>query len=687
MKKIFLGVAVLIATAFFVPINNISADSIGDSNNNNLLKQKVDERNSKKNKTSDKPIIGPKKPTDEDHKVKNRLGSNVKNSLNQEVNEKPLIKQDNSLDKLSKELIISKLNESNPDMDWVDANLVQNMHMYHENGSLTDFSLGAAHVATDMLTALNLNIVYPLFEKALSVMFDLSAISDGMNNIFLSVQDFSKTSFASSAFKGLVYVFFGVGLVWVYIKNNHSLKSILIILLIFVAGSAWISSGGTVLEKVNNLTSTAQAQVFKATTVQNGGYVDSGTDFQNAIRRQYFSRTVERPFSLGNFGKVSLSEIETANKNKAELGDPYELIGGKYSSGDISDFNKYISKKGGYEWYQAAIALMSAPMSIAYGLPLLMIALANMLVQLGAILLYYLAPFALMMSLLPKYANSFLKTVLSAIGLLFAKVGLLFGVMFISWVGNISDSIVKPVDSASSMLNSVLYLFLMYLLWKNKRWLVETVTGSSVANSALNKISLTRTGRKMLNTAGQMNRDVQGVYRGARNTLKKGKQWHEDYKNKHSNEFDDNELRQEIQDEKNTKRRQARKGYLAKYDKQLRESIKQQRADRLNKAGGKQKEKNQPILNEKPQLPQYKRSLILKSPVKHSNQENVPKLPVNGRSKHFKVNDEDIKKARERRNKARSKSLKNKEPLNLNKKLSETQEKRKQRFANLDEEL
>lgn len=114
-----------------------------------------------------------------------------------------------------------------------------------------------------------------------------------------------------------------------------------------------------------------------------------------------------------------------------------------------------------------------------------------------------------------------MKTVLSAVGLLFAKVGLLFGVMFISWVGNISDSIVKPVDSASSMLNSVLYLFLMYLLWKNKRWLVEAVTGSSVANSALNKISLTRTGRKMLNTAGQMNRDVQGVYRGARDTLKK----------------------------------------------------------------------------------------------------------------------------------------------------------------------
>lgn len=44
MKRIFLGVAVLIATAFFVPINNISADSIGDSNNNNLLKQKVDEK-------------------------------------------------------------------------------------------------------------------------------------------------------------------------------------------------------------------------------------------------------------------------------------------------------------------------------------------------------------------------------------------------------------------------------------------------------------------------------------------------------------------------------------------------------------------------------------------------------------------------------------------------------------------
>ncbi|MBZ5961361.1 hypothetical protein KII94_08800 [Leuconostoc gelidum subsp. gasicomitatum] len=666
MKKIVLSMAVLLATAFFIPINQAFADNIGNANNS-PLKQKVDEQNGKKSSSDDKT----KTP-------QNSLGTNVKNGIGQDVKETNAISNDGSAPNKNKEEILLHLSVNKTDMDWVNANVVPNMRLYHETGSITDFGLGAAHVATDILTALNLYIVYPLFDKALSAMFDLTNITNGFNGVFTDVQNFAKTSFASTAFQGIVYAFFGIGLVWVFIKNTNTLKNILIIFLILVGGSAWINSGGTVLQKVNQLTSMAQVQVFQATKDLNHGSADTGTNFQNTLRKEYYSKAVERPFALGNFGTV---DIEKAGAENNAQGDPYRLMGGAVDDKVISSFagkNNYISKKGGQEWYQASIALMSAPMSVAYGIPLLMIGVANLLVQLGAILLYYLAPFTIMMSMIPKFANSFLKTMLGALGLLLAKVGLLFGVMFVSWVGSITDAVVPVQNSASAMLNSIIYIFLMILLWKNKSWLVQAITGSSVANNAMNKISLTKSGRKMLDTAGQMSSTVKNTYGKARDMQNK----YRDYKNgKGQDDNDDN------QEEPENKRPRQRDDDNTPTEEQ-REAQKKAREERLKSSPpDKPNSPRQKIrVTDEQKLPTYRRSSELRTPVKENLLESHKKHP--GTMKPIiRVAGEEIAKIRETRQKARSKTLKEPDNINVNEKLAEAQAKRKQRLADLDKEL
>ncbi|WP_376746981.1 CD3337/EF1877 family mobilome membrane protein, partial [Leuconostoc lactis] len=185
----------------------------------------------------------------------------------------------------------------------------------------------------------------------------------------------------------------------------------------------------------------------------------------------------------------------------------YRLIGGKAESDVIDALAKssdYLSKDGGEEWYQASVGLMAPIMSLAYGVPLLMIGIFNLILQLGAILLYYLSPFTVLLSLLPRFSNSALKTGLSALGLLFAKIGLLFGIMFVSWVGTVTDTIVPVTNSPSALLNSIVYIVLMVLLWKNKSFLVQTVTGSSMANQALNKIQLTQAGQRAMLAGSEM---------------------------------------------------------------------------------------------------------------------------------------------------------------------------------------
>ncbi|MDV8930974.1 CD3337/EF1877 family mobilome membrane protein [Leuconostoc citreum] len=387
------------------------------------------------------------------------------------------------------------------DIDWINKNISKNFTVYYQSGSLTDLGLSSAHLVASLFMSLNLYIIYPLFDTALSKMFDLTNITQGINNIFSNVQQFTKQTWAGAVFKQLLYTAFGLGLVWVFIqsvKSGAGLKAILSVLLVAIIGSTWISAGGTVLTKVNNFTSQAQSAVF--TEIDSSDQTYSSTDdFENKIRKTFFEKAVIRPYTLANFG--------TTNLDESEKDGSYRLIGGKAESDVIDALAKssdYLSKDGGEEWYQASVGLMAPIMSLAYGVPLLMIGIFNLILQLGAILLYYLSPFTVLLSLLPRFSNSALKTGLSALGLLFAKIGLLFGIMFVSWVGTVTDTIVPVTNSPSALLNSIVYIVLMVLLWKNKSFLVQTVTGSSMANQALNKIQLTQAGQRAMLAGSEM---------------------------------------------------------------------------------------------------------------------------------------------------------------------------------------
>ncbi|TOZ02810.1 hypothetical protein DIS14_09620 [Leuconostoc pseudomesenteroides] len=430
-------------------------------------------------------------------------------------NTTPVVQADNIVDKVvkavedvvddvtgkpqySEKKIKNMLNANN--IDWVNKNILKNFVAYNQGGGITDFSLNTAHTLSDIFMSFNLYVIYPIFDVALSKMFDLANITTGINDIFSSVQTFTKQTWAGEVFKQLLYLAFAVGIVWAFIKSVTSgggFKAILSVLLVAILGGAWIGAGGTVLTKINTMTSTAQTVIFTETTSAGNDY-SSASDFQGAIRKTFFEKSVVRPYMLANFGKTNLKDGKKQGS--------YRLIGGKVTGDTVSDLakhNDYLSKDGGYEWYQVAVSGMSSLMSLAYGIPLLMIGLFNLVLQLGAILLYYLAPFTVLLSLIPKFANSALKTALGAMGMLFGKIGLLFAIMFVSWIGNITDTIIPVTSSSTALLNSVVYFLLMFLMWKNKTFLVQTITGSSMANQALNKISLTHAGQQALNAGSE----------------------------------------------------------------------------------------------------------------------------------------------------------------------------------------
>lgn len=548
------------------------------------------------------------------------------------------------------------------DIDWINKNISKNFTVYYQSGSLTDLGLSSAHLVASLFMSLNLYIIYPLFDTALSKMFDLTNITQGINDIFSNVQQFTEQTWAGAVFKQLLYTAFGLGLVWVFIqsvKSGAGLKAILSVLLVAIIGSAWISAGGTVLTKVNEFTSTAQTAMFTETSNINGQFTDSGDKFESAIRRAYFEKAVIRPYTLANFG--------TTNLDASEKDGSYRLIGGKADS-DVIDAlaksNDYLSKDGGQEWYQASVGLMAPIMSLAYGIPLLMIGIFNLILQLGAILLYYLSPFTVLLSLLPRFSNSALKTGLSALGLLFAKIGLLFGIMFVSWVGTVTDTIVPVTNSASALLNSIVYIVLMVLLWKNKSFLVQTVTGSSMANQALNKIQLTQAGQRAMLAGGEM---VNSTKHGLENVKGfSGRHAKDKLEDKSNDEPDSsNDRRGNAPDEQEMReleeqRRQERAQRLAdEAERQRQRDDDEQDIDYNTDRSADEDYTDRRGYGDDDDLPTYKRTpYLIRDKVTEDNHGNGSNEPERSFNRGRVLDDESSEKLAEKRREARSQVLK-----------------------------
>ncbi|MGC2922151.1 CD3337/EF1877 family mobilome membrane protein [Leuconostoc mesenteroides subsp. dextranicum] len=547
------------------------------------------------------------------------------------------------------------------DIDWINKNISKNFTVYYQSGSLTDLGLSSAHLVASLFMSLNLYIIYPLFDTALSKMFDLTNITQGINDIFSNVQQFTKQTWAGEVFKQLLYTAFGLGLVWVFIqsvKSGAGLKAILSVLLVAIIGSAWISAGGTVLTKVNEFASTAQTAMFTETNSQTQQYTGVDT-FEKSIRKTFFEKAVIRPYTLANFG--------TTNLDASEKDGSYRLIGGKADS-DVVDAlaksNDYLSKDGGEEWYQASVGLMAPIMSLAYGIPLLMIGVFNLILQLGAILLYYLSPFTVLLSLLPRFSNSALKTGLSALGLLFAKIGLLFGIMFVSWVGTVTDTIVPVTGSASALLNSIVYIVLMVLLWKNKSFLVQTVTGSSMANQALNKIQLTQAGQRAMLAGSEM---VNSTKHGLENV--KG------FSGRHAKDKDEHKSKDKDEDYDENRDRRGNAPDEQEM-RELEEQRRQERAERLADEAERQRQRDADEENIDPdnsdedyidrrghgeddELPTYTRTpYLIKNHDNTESYRNGSNEPDRSFNRGRVLDDESSEKLAEKRREARSQVLK-----------------------------
>ncbi|GAK30783.1 putative membrane protein [Weissella oryzae SG25] len=453
-------------------------------------------------------------------------GKNSEFNDNKNTNTKSISEVKDEAKGFDKQEVLKHLN--NQDIDYINTNLLSNYQPYHQKEGSFDFSTTAAHIFADLFTSINKDVIYMVFDKALALLFDLTNVQNSTNDLFKQTTTFSTSFFNNKAFKQFIYLAFAVGILTVFIRqlrNHGGFKAIFLLLAAFILGSAWIAGGGIVLEKVNNITSTAEITAFQATSSNSN--VTQVSDFQQALRYQFFKQAIERPFYLENFNTTENKSIDTK-----KMGDPIDFIRGAVdnSSDDVPDKNPNMQKDGKKSWYQFIIALISPVTSLAYGIPLFTIGLFNIGLQFASVVIYFFAPFAILISLIPKYAASGVKTAISAVGVLFGKVFLIFGIVLLNWVQGFADHLVPPTDSGSSILNAVFYVTLLWLIWKNKGRIFGTITGSHVAERIADKTHARKPYEEMKKTYGNVKDKVDSGRKKARKAqgdYQKAKKWAE----------------------------------------------------------------------------------------------------------------------------------------------------------------
>lgn len=528
------------------------------------------------------------------------------------------------------------------DLEWVRKNIIQYFKMWHEKASVGDLSVGGAHLLADLFSAITLYLVYLPFDTVLSTMYNVDSISSSVNTVFGRVQTFAGSAWSSDVFKQLLYLAFAVGVIWAGIlvaRRGNAMKHIIVLLLIAVLGGAWVEKGGDVLQNFNKITTTLQTMAFTATSVNNGEntYTDT-SNFENAVRKDYFTHTLERTYSLGNFNTTSLQDSEKDGS--------YRLIGGDVEDDVVTALaadNDNLSKNGNKEWYQVSIAIIGLVTCFAYGVPLFMIGFLNLLLQLGSVGLYIIAPFTVLLSLIPRFTNSALKTVMVAIGLLFGKIGLIFAITFVSWVGTLVDGIVPVTDSGTALVNSVLYFLLLFAVWRYRKFIVQTISGSSMANSALDKLSVTRAGRSVKNAGQELvtsTRNGYGRVQSVRDSLKR--------KGKNKGRDDDNE-RSRDDDDSNVDKR----GYQGNPNETERLAKERQQA-RQDKLAQEENSKDKTKHGHAEEVPVYSRNDHLLGRDNHSGREKDDKGLYEPSKRRGYIDEETITKTAQKRSKARS---------------------------------
>lgn len=256
--------------------------------------------------------------------------------------------------------------------------------------------------------------------------------------------------------------------------------------LIYVGSMTFFSDGANKVQEVNTLSQNVQGQLVDLTSgslTKNTGNIsekllgsNQQLDGTSNIRNLIFDEFVIKPYALLNFGKTDVSK-EQFESYLVKSGETFD----QKKTDEIADKIKKDSEKNSYltsdrMTEKVAVLLNTFIMLIVIGTAVLIIGVANILIQLLIYGILFLFPSLLFLALIPNM-HHLLKNGFMLLGTLFAsKIGIGFGFGLLFSILNLLDSFFVVTNIVTMIVGLFVKVLLGLFIWKNKGQIVRSLT-------------------------------------------------------------------------------------------------------------------------------------------------------------------------------------------------------------------
>ncbi|MDU6310832.1 MAG: hypothetical protein E6572_13580 [Enterococcus faecalis] len=289
------------------------------------------------------------------------------------------------------------------------------------------------------------------------------------------------------------------------------MQTAFLFVVVFMLGSLFMTHGSTIIKEVNGVSNTLQASIAgvgtQITNRQDGIDPENVTEgVTTIIRNQLFESAVYRPYLIMNYGTTDVKKITKDNPDRIDelLSYRRNEDGAKAMKDYVVDKeiekNEFIDKTGSGVYPKLGIALGSLILTIGIGLPILLIAFINMIIQILILGVFFILGISFFVSLFPPLRNSWIMPTTKMIGLIFTKALVSIFITFVLMLMKIIDGVIPPTSGGAYIVNSILLVALLWLMITKHREIVSMMTGG--------KVSLDTTGQDLTQGArsrmGQM---------------------------------------------------------------------------------------------------------------------------------------------------------------------------------------
>lgn len=256
--------------------------------------------------------------------------------------------------------------------------------------------------------------------------------------------------------------------------------------LIYVGSMTFFADGANKVQEVNTLSQNVQGQLVDLTSgslTKNTGNISENLlgsnqqlDGTSNIRNLIFDEFVIKPYALLNFGKTDVSK-EQFESYLVKSGETFD----QKKTDEIADKIKKDSEKNSYltsdrMTEKVAVLLNTFIMLIVIGTAVLIIGVANILIQLLIYGILFLFPSLLFLALIPNM-HHLLKNGFMLLGTLFAsKIGIGFGFGLLFSILNLLDTFFVVTNIVTMIVGLFVKVLLGLFIWRNKGQIVRSLT-------------------------------------------------------------------------------------------------------------------------------------------------------------------------------------------------------------------